>query len=174
MWIWFRLFGLMRIRIQLSTLSCCSGSGFPQWWGSILYSNKWQNIPPPWLLIHLLFLFLNISKKSTKNPWTSHAEFLKHHKSSRNVMHRDLTTRNIYIINESHTGFFWPRTINTKAASYERHCVHLGQISVRFLTLPCIYQGSIVTLASSNIDSSKFYFCEKYVNLHSCSLLFSL
>ncbi len=37
-----------------------------------------------------------------------------------------------------------------------------------------IYQGSIVTLADSKIDSFKFYYCEKSENLHSCSFIYWL
>jgi hypothetical protein len=32
-----------------------------------------------------------------------------------------------------------------------------------------IYEGPIVAMAGSKIDISKFYYCEKSVNLHSCS-----
>ncbi len=34
-----------------------------------------------------------------------------------------------------------------------------------------IYQGPIVNLAASKIDRSKFYYCEKSVNLHICYLI---
>jgi hypothetical protein len=35
-----------------------------------------------------------------------------------------------------------------------------------------IYQGLIVTLAGSKIESPKFYFCEKSEKWHSCSHLY--
>jgi hypothetical protein len=34
-----------------------------------------------------------------------------------------------------------------------------------------IYEGSILATAGSKIDSWKFYYCEKSVNLHSCSII---
>jgi hypothetical protein len=41
-----------------------------------------------------------------------------------------------------------------------------------FICLPYyINQGSRVAMAGSKIDSSKFYYCEKSENLHSCSLI---
>jgi hypothetical protein len=35
-----------------------------------------------------------------------------------------------------------------------------------------IYQGSLVALAGSKIDCSKFYYCEKSKDLYSCFLIF--
>jgi hypothetical protein len=44
-------------------------------------------------------------------------------------------------------------------------------VFISSLTLIYPSRVKIVTLAGSKINSSKFYYCEKSVNLHSCSLI---